>query len=335
MAKDFDKCPRSRKWLLTINNPVEKGFTHERIREELAKLKSVVYWCMSDETGAEGTHHTHIYLAAANAIRATTIGNSFTGAHRDIANGTSRDNRDYVFKEGKWKDTEKGTTNHRDTHEEWGEMPIERQGARNDIADLYAMIKDGLSTFEILESNPQYLLQLDRIEKARQILADERFKDTWRSLETAYIWGATGTGKTRSIMEKYGYSNVFRVTDYEHPFDGYKGQDVVLFDEFHSSIPINAMLEYLDGYPVELCARYVNKHAAYSKVYIISNMDLRNQYRFIQQDSPETWQAFLRRIHSVQVYTEHEVVTLGTLAYLEGFHPCFSSPFAPGANSKN
>ena len=31
-------------------------------------------------------------------------------------------------------------------------MPIERQGARNDLADLYAMIKEGLSNYEILSN---------------------------------------------------------------------------------------------------------------------------------------------------------------------------------------
>lgn len=40
-------------------------------------------------------------------------------------------------------------------------------------------------------------------------------------------------------MEKYGYANVFRVTNYKHPFDQYKGQDDIMFEEFQSSIPIN------------------------------------------------------------------------------------------------
>lgn len=30
-------------------------------------------------------------------------------------------------------------------------------------------------------------------------------------------------------MEKYGYDNVFRITDYTHPFDNYKNQEVVIF----------------------------------------------------------------------------------------------------------
>ena len=135
MSKDKD--PESRKWLLTINNPVEKGFTHEYIKEQLSKLK-LLYWCMSDEVGGtEHTFHTHVYIVRGSGIRATRIAKLFPFVHRDIARGTSQENKDYVFKQGKWLNTEKETTNIKDSHEEWGEMPIERPGARNDSLENY------------------------------------------------------------------------------------------------------------------------------------------------------------------------------------------------------
>lgn len=69
-------------------------------------------------------------------------------------------------------------------------------------------------------------------------------------------------------MEKYGYGNVFRITDYTHPFDNYKNQEVVIFEEFRSSLKIQDMLNYLDDYPCELVARYNNKIACYLTAYI-------------------------------------------------------------------
>lgn len=327
MSDDILKNLQSRKWLLTINNPIEKGFTHERIKEILSNIK-LVYWCMSDETGHEGTFHTHIFIASTGGIRASTLQNKFTGAHRDIAKGTCQQNRDYVFKEGKWLNGEKGTTNHRDTHEEWGEIPAERQGARNDLADLYDMIKGGMSTYEILETSPQYLMQIDKIERVRQMILEERNKNSWRAVSVTYIWGETGTGKTRGVMERYGYSNVFRVTDYDHPFDGYKGQDVILFDEYRSSLQFSQMLEWLDGYPVELRARYTNKQACYTKVYIISNIDIKEQYPNIQREDPRGWRAFLRRFETVQVFTKTGVITMEINNYLSDFTPCLDgTPF--------
>lgn len=313
---------QSRKWQLTINNPVAKGFTHECIKILLGKMKSVVYWCMSDEIGLMGeTFHTHIFIACSSAVRFTTLQKKFTGAHFEVAKGTSQQNMEYVFKIGKWANTDKEDTNLPDSHESWGEMPVERQGKRNDYDDLYDMIKAGATNYEILEQCPQYMLNLDKIERCRQVLNEEKYKSVWRNLHTTYIYGETGAGKTRGVMEKYGYENVFRITDYEHPFDGYKGQDIVIFEEFRSSVRMGDMLNYLDGYPVELRCRYANKIACFTKVYIVSNIPLCAQYTDIQGNQNETWKAFLRRIHEVHIYVNGKIHKGSCEDYINGFIP--------------
>ncbi len=132
-------------------------------------------------------------------------------------------------------------------------------------------------------------------------------------------------------MEKYGYGKVYRVTDYDHPFDGYKGQDVVIFEEFRSSLKIRDMLNYLDGYPVELPARYANKQVCFHEIYLISNIDLRQQYSWIQETENTTWQAFLRRIHNVRWFTSvGESSTAPTMEYLKDYFITFDSPFDTG-----
>ena len=295
---------QSRKWQITINNPLEHGLTQDRIKEELAGLKSLLYWCMSDEIGENGTYHTHVYIALTNGVRFNTLKKKFPPAHFELAHGTSQQNRDYVRKEGKWLKDKKKETNLPETFEEQGEMPIERKGARNDLADLYDQIRSGKTNAEILESNPEFMLLIDKIERARQTIREDQYKDTFRKLEVTYIFGPTGTGKTRSVMEQYGYESVFRVTDYDHPFDSYKGQDIIIFEEFRSSLKIQDMLNYLDGYPLELPCRYANKVACYTQVYIITNIDLAEQYTSVQNEHPETWQAFLRRIKIVKIYSK-------------------------------
>ena len=76
----------------------------------------------------------------------------------------------------------------------------------------------------------------------------------------------------------------------------------MVFEEFNSQIPIEDMLNYLDVYPLLLPARYSDRTACYTKVYITSNIPLDKQYRIEQIDRPETWKAFLRRIHNVTQY---------------------------------
>lgn len=292
----------SRKWQITINNPVEKGFTHEKIREKLNEFNKIIFWCMADEIGEEGTPHTHVYFHSSCVVRFSSVKKRFDGGHFEIARGTSEQNSEYVSKTGKWLESRKHETCVDGTYESWGECPIERQGKRNDIDDLYAMIKAGMTDYDILEQSPEYMLHIDKIERVRQTLRQEACKDEWRDLEVTYIYGDTGSGKTRSVMEKFGYSKVFRVTDYDHPFDNYRGQDVVIFEEYRSNFKMTDILNYLDGYPLELPCRYNNKYACYTKVYIISNLPLNQQYQQIQKENYESYRAFLRRIRVVNHY---------------------------------
>lgn len=324
---------QSRKWQVTINNPLDKGYTHGHLKEILSGMKSVIYWCMADEVGENGTYHTHLYLQGRGGINFSTIKKRFEGGHFEMAKGTAAQNREYVMKAGKWENDKKHETQVPDTIEEWGEMPVERQGARNDLADIYSMVKQGMTNFEIMEQVPDTMLYLDKIEAVRQTLRDEEFAEKWRDLEVTYIYGDTGTGKTRYVMEKYGYRNVYRVTDYRHPFDGYMGQDVIFFEEFRSSLPLGDMLKYLDGYPVVLPCRYANRQACFTKVYIGTNVCIDEQYPDLQRNNMKDFLAFLRRIHTVKYYSLEGIRTYGILLRKDGFRVVTEGEVIPFENT--
>ena len=64
---------QSRKWALTINNPLEHGFTDEVIKETLQKF-ALDYYCMCKEIGNETqTLHIHIFIYSKSPIRFSTI----------------------------------------------------------------------------------------------------------------------------------------------------------------------------------------------------------------------------------------------------------------------
>lgn len=291
---------QSRKWQLTINNPIEKNFNHEQIKEALSKLKSAVYWCMSDERGMEEeTPHTHVYLVCSSPVRFSTLQNLFhSAAHLEAAKGTSQQNRDYIAKDGRWSEDEKHGTKIEGSFEEWGELPEENK-AFSVEGEIISRIQDGATNAEILLDFPHYLRGLRDVEYVRQTLRAEEYRDKWRKLEVTYIFGITGIGKTRFVMDGYGYSSVYQVNNYKHPFDSYNGENVILFDEFTSNFRIQDMNNYLDGYPLTLPARYNNKQACYEIVFIISNLDLREQYHSERIYQRSIWDAFIRRIHKV------------------------------------
>ena len=311
---------QSRKWLLTINNPKDKQLEHDAIKKILDKFKAVKYWCMCDEIGQNGTYHIHLFIQGGTPIKFVTVKNKFPPAHIDYCRGTAQENRDYIRKEGKYKGSTKEETNLPETFEESGDCIPERQGQRNDIIDLYDMIKSGMSNYEILEQNPEVMLHIDKVERVRYVVKQEEYKNKWRDLDVCYSFGVGGVGKTRYVMEKYGYENVYRVTDYKHPFDTYKGQDIIVFEEFRSSLRIGDMLNYLDGYPLDLPCRYNNKIACFTKVFITSNISLNEQYTDVQRNSEETWKAFLRRIHKVQIHKENGFKEMSVEDYRHGWH---------------
>lgn len=314
MAKD----KQSRKYQLTINNPMDSGFTHENIQKIfVTNFKAFEYGAMSDEIGEQGTPHTHIFVCFRSPVRFSMVKKHFPTSHIEPATGSIEQNLDYLKKEGKWANTTKAETSVPGTFEEWGDRPPENLGKDKDLETLYHMVVDeGLSNAEIIRLNNDYIMQIDRLDKIRTTYLQEKFKGERRlDLEVTYMFGATGTGKSRGILDEFGDSNVYRVTDYDHPFDHYSCEPVLVFEEFRSSLTMSDMLNYLDIYPITLKARYANKYACFSRIFIVTNWELERQYAERQITDKESWQAFLRRIHKVKHYvSKDEIVTYDSVA---------------------
>lgn len=327
--------PQRNAYQLTINNPEIHGYTHQKIKELLIiNFITLQFFCMADEIGANGTPHTHIYVNFTSRVRFSKIKKHFPEAHIEISRGSIQSNIDYIKKSGKWENTEKWETRIEGTYEEYGTVPTQK-GILAEMEELFQMIKAGYTNTEILEYNNDYIMYLDKIDRTRLTLLVEKFKGTRRlNLRVYYISGATGTGKTRGILDKHGDSNVYRVSDYLHPFDAYECQPVMAFDEFRSSLKLQDMLNYCDIYPIQLPSRYANKVACYETVYIISNWTLEEQYAEVQKDNTESWNAFLRRIHEVHIYNADGTIDIynSVEEYLhrnEKFHTPKEEDFIP------
>lgn len=296
---------QSRKWALVINNPLEAGLDHSAIKTILQRF-SPGYYCMADEIATTGTYHTHIFLYAPSPIRFSTLKNRFPTAHMEKAYGSAKTNRAYILKEGRWADTAKAETSVPGTFEEWGDLPAEKEEEAPEMFKLIQDLRAGKSVMEIIEDNPKLAFRIRDIDTLRQTLLAEKYSMENRALEVTYLYGASGAGKTWGIFERHDPRSICRVTNYRAArgisFDGYNGHDVLVFEEFNSQIPIEDMLNYLDIYPLSLPARYSDRVACYTKVYITSNTPLEKQYWMEQQTRPETWRALLRRIHTVIEY---------------------------------
>ena len=299
---------QARKFLITINNPNKLGFSRDKILEELNKL-SLDYFCLSDEIASTGTEHTHIFIYSSSPMRFSTIKNRFPMAHIDKAYGSVMQNKEYVSKTGKWEESEKNKTSKEDSFYEWGDIPTEQAEKAPMMVQLIECIKNGDTTAEIINKNPKFSFRVKDIDTLRETLLSEKYMQESRmNLEVHYLYGTTGTGKTRSVFENHNPMDVCRITNYKGEkvlFDAYHGQPVLVFEEFRSQIPIADMLNYLDVYPLMLPARYSDRVACYTTVYIISNIDIEKQYLDIQRTESKTWDAFLRRITTISEFDEN------------------------------
>lgn len=298
-----------RKCLLTINNPEKYGITHEYIRDVLSSL-NVDYYAICDEIGEKGTYHTHIFFYRESTVRFRTVKEKFPSAHIDIAQGSCEDNRNYLLKEGKWKNTNKSETSVEGTFEEHGEFP-EYDDTKPITERVVDMIRDGCDDYDVLSAIPKSANQLKNFSLIRETLLTKKFLTEMRlGIEVTYLYGASGTGKTRSIFAKYDALSICRMTNYKSDrvlFDSYSVQDVLVFEEFHGQIPLPDMLNYLDIYPLKLPARYHDRVACYTKVYITSNISLDEQY---PDEDIESVKALKRRIHNIVRFDADGTITV-------------------------
>lgn len=326
---------RARRMQITCNNPLEKGFTAEKIKETMKRWKTE-YYCFCYETGEQGTDHFHCYVVYVNPQSTSTVSAAFAHSHIEVIRTSSPlENRNYVRKEGKYLDSDKKETNHIETFFESGECPMDgkdNQGKRTDIETMISLVQDGASDPEIVEAVPSMALHLSAIEQYRQAYWAEKGK-THRDMTVWYIYGKTRTGKTSYVYQSHDVSEIYSVVDYKgngiwDKYDTARTR-VLLLDEYRSTLPLSLILALCDGQPLTLNCRYANRVCMHNMVYIVSNISLLEQYPNIQREEPESWKALLARIDRVRHYYDvgkYKDYTVAEYLHMEE-HPGMSHEF--------
>ena len=95
--------------------------------------------------------------------------------------------------------------------------------------------------------------------------------DKWRDVNVIILWGPTGVGKTRRVMEM---DDVYKL-DFPYTWwDGYSGESILLIDDYKGgAISRGALLNICDGYKLRLETKGSHTWAMWHTVYITSNYD--------------------------------------------------------------
>lgn len=228
--------------------------------------------CMSKD----GLYHIHNVVTFDSAKRVKRVSDMIGNCHVEEMRGTKEDAEDYIYKRGKF--------------EEKGEKVLAVFGDISAIQNNSGSRTD-LKQFDEIALKPEFNLNrylLDHCNNERdekylekryyRLLADNA--PQWRNVKVIYVEGKAGSGKTRVATELY--PNAFKASVAEKcnfPFDGYKGEKVLILDELRPGVFTHAeLMQILDGYKLNINVKYGQMVACWDTVIITTAMPLKDWY---------------------------------------------------------
>ncbi len=120
------------------------------------------------------------------------------------------------------------------------------------------------------------------------------------------LYGDTGLGKTRTVMDKFGADPDFYVAPLNNGtmwYDTYDGHRKVLLDDFSGSashISLCSLLRLLDRYPVLVPTKGSHTWWLPDEVFVTTNLLPKDWYTWGNRG--EQYKALARRFHKVSLY---------------------------------
>lgn len=257
--------PQGRYWLLTIPH---EHFT-PYLPPGLSYLKGQL------EHGSDtGFLHWQLLALFSTAVRLPVVRRVFGPFHAELSRSSAADA--YVWKDDTAVDG---------TRFELGTKPLKRNSKR-DWDRVFDLARSGnLMDIERSVLVPHY--------RTLRCIAADFACPTPMLREVFVFWGPTGTGKSRLAWERAGLE-AFPKDPRTKFWDGYRGQEHVVIDEFRGGIDIAHILRWLDRYPCNVEVKGSSVPLKATKIWFTSNLDPRQWYPDLDT---ETYAALMRRIN--------------------------------------
>lgn len=261
-----------RDWCLTIFKGEDEPPTWDELQMK--------YFVFGSEHTEEGRHHWQTYVWFHNGKTFDQVKKYFAkhGApHLEKTVGTWEQNRAYCTKEEKYKI--------------FGEAPA--QGKRTDLKKIRDDMTNGKKLDDITLEEPFIFHQYGRtLMQLETIILRQKFRTEMTTCD--WLWGPTGVGKSHSAFTGYNPKTHY-VWAHEKWWDGYKGQEVVIINEFRGTIEYDRLLDMIDKWPMTVPVRnrepvpFLAKH-----IIITSSLPPEKVYR--QRVEGDGIEQLLRRI---------------------------------------
>lgn len=261
-----------RNFVFTVNNPEF---------ETVNRLKGwdqIKYIVCGSEVGESGTPHLQGYVELKASKPFKTIKNVMPTAHIEARRGTAAQAADYCKKDGDY----------------WELGTISKQGARTDIREATALIQEGRRMRDIALECPEVYVKYHRgLEKYQALLMEPRNE----APTVTVLYGPTGTGKSRRARELLQGPGYVWHPQQGQWFDGYQGEDDVIFEEFRGQLPFGQVLSLLDRYDCRVQFKGGCCEFRATNIVLTSPVHPREWYRDIGDDKVDQ---LMRRITTVE-----------------------------------
>jgi hypothetical protein len=185
-----------------------------------------------------------------------------------------------------------------------GQQPGSRQGRRTDLEEACASL---LESRDLHTFREEYPVAFVKYHKGFEKLVSDDYLTQREPPDVEWIYGPTGTGKTRYVFAKEDLNDLWLASVDLKWFDGYNGQSAVLIDDFRGNFcSFHSLLRYLDRYPMRVPIKggFVNWKP--KRIYITSSRHPSNIYN-VDEDVNQ----LLRRLTRIRYTGEAHVSDLG------------------------
>jgi len=267
---------------MTCNN-----YTEDDILRIDSLCRDAVYGIYGKEVGPKGTPHLQCYVYFKNPRSWSGLCKAMPRAWIQKAEGTAKQNEKYCGKD--------------EDYVVRGKCP--EQGKRTDLDQLIGEVLNGRTVDDIVVEIPVAFHQYGRtLERVEQI----RLRKQWRTEMTKGIWyhGPSGVGKSHKVFTDYNPDTHYIKNLNEDWWDGYKGQPIVILNEFRGQIPFSELLDLVDKWPKTVKWRSREPVPFLAKVVLIASIRKPEEVYVRQEGEP--WSQFERRFEVVDLSLEQK-----------------------------